>query len=115
MTAKREYHDYVQDIFDSISDIETFIAGMDYKRFDGDKKTVNAVIRSLEIIGEAAKKIPKEITKAYPNVPWREMCGMRDKLIHEYFGVDKTILWKVATEELPPLKDIFRRILDDER
>jgi uncharacterized protein with HEPN domain len=115
MTGKREYLDYVQDIYDSIVDIETFIAGMDYERFSGDKKTVNAVIRSLEIIGEAGKKIPKEITEAYPKVPWREMRGMRDKLIHEYFGVDNAILWKVAAEEIPPLKSTFRRILEAER
>ena len=115
MTAKREYLDYAQDIYDSIVDIETFITGMDFEQFDGDKKTVNAVIRSLEIIGEAAKKIPKEITDNYPGVPWREMCAMRDKLIHEYFGVDKAILWNVDTEEIPPLKSIFRRILEAER
>ena len=115
MTAKREYLDYLQDIFESIGDIEVFVAGMDFERFATDKRTVNAVIRSLEVIGEAAKKIPKDISDAHPGVPWSKMCAMRDKLTHEYFGVDRTILWKVATEEIPPLKDVFRKILEEHR
>ena len=83
MTAKREYLDYPQDIFVSLGEIEVFVAGMDFERFASDKRTVNAVIRSLEVIGEAAKKIPMDISDAHPGVPWSKMCGMRDKLIHE--------------------------------
>ncbi|PJB31536.1 MAG: hypothetical protein CO109_09360 [Deltaproteobacteria bacterium CG_4_9_14_3_um_filter_65_9] len=75
------------------------------------KKPNNAVIRSLEVIGEASTKIPPEISDRYPSIPWKQMRGMRNKLIHEYFGGDKAILWQVATDEIPPLGPIFSEIL----
>jgi uncharacterized protein with HEPN domain len=107
---KREYGDYLQDILDSINDIEKFIGGMSFDEFTDDRKTLNAVVRSIEIIGEAAKKIPKTITRKYPGIPWKKMAGMRDKLIHEYFGVDLAILWKVAGEDIPRLKTELQAI-----
>ena len=110
---KREYLDYVQDILTSINEIATFIEGLDQEEFLEDKKTVYAVIRSLEIIGEAAKKVPKEIRDNYPSVPWKNMCAMRDKLIHEYFGIDDEIVWIVATEEIPPVKPFIIKILEE--
>jgi uncharacterized protein with HEPN domain len=110
---KREYLDYVQDILNSINEIDSFVEGVDQDGFLEDKKTINAVIRSLEVIGEAAKKVPKEIREKYPSVPWKNMCAMRDKLVHEYFGIDDEIVWKVATEELPPLKPIIEQILEN--
>jgi hypothetical protein len=76
---------------------------MSYKEFIGDKKTVNAVIRSLEVIGEAVKKIPLEIREKRPDIPWKEIAGTRDKLIHEYFGIDLQILWKTIQTDLSPL------------
>lgn len=97
----RDYRDYVQDIFDSINEIEDFINGMDFEEFIKDKKTINAVTRSVEVVGEAAKKIPKSLRDKYPMIPWKKMSGMRDKLIHEYFGIDLEILWKVAKEDMP--------------
>ncbi|MBI4656882.1 MAG: DUF86 domain-containing protein [Elusimicrobia bacterium] len=113
MKDKRDYRDYVQDIIDSIDDINDFIKGIKFNEFVGDKKTINAVVRSVEIIGEASKKIPKILKDKYSNIPWKQMAGMRDKLIHEYFGIDKEILWKVAKEEIPSLKFSFRTILRD--
>jgi uncharacterized protein with HEPN domain len=76
---------------------------MSYEEFIGDKKTVNAVIRSLEVIGEAVKKIPLEIREKRPDIPWKEIAGTRDKLIHEYFGIDLQILWKTIQTDLSPL------------
>ena len=98
---KMDYRDYINDIWESVKDIENFVKGFSFKDFIGDKKTVNAVIRCLEVIGEAAKKIPGKIRKKYPDVPWKEMARMRDKLIHEYHGVDLEIVWTVVKEELP--------------
>ena len=110
---KREYLDYVQDILDSMNDVEAFTRGMDFPEFEQDRKTTNAVVRSLEIIGEAAKKIPDEIKEKYGNIPWKNIAGMRDKLIHEYFGVDEEIVWKVAREEIPALKSSVQKLFAD--
>jgi len=105
--TERQYLDYIQDIVESVNDIKSFVSNMDFNAFCSDKKTINAVIRSLEVIGEASTKIPPEISDRYPAIPWKHMRVMRNKLIHEYFGVDKAILWQVATDEIPPLGPIF--------
>ncbi len=110
---KKIYTDFIKDIIDSIDDIERFIGNMSFDEFLQDRKTINAVIRSLEIIGEASKKIPPEIRDKNTSVPWKRMTGMRDKLIHEYFGVDMEIVWMVIKEELPPLKSMIMNILKD--
>jgi uncharacterized protein with HEPN domain len=109
----REYGDYLQDIIDAIFEVEEFTRGMDDEAFKKDRKTVNAVIRSLEVIGEAAKRIPESIRKKYPAVPWKRMAGMRDKLIHEYSGVDLDTVWGVVKLELPPLFSLVRAALND--
>ena len=113
MKRFREYGDYVQDIYDAINEVELFIEGMVFKDFIQDKKTINAVIRSVEVIGEASKKIPERIRNTYPSIPWKKMSGMRDKLIHEYFGIDLEILWKVAKDNVPSLKPVIFKILED--
>lgn len=109
----RIYLDYVQDIIDSIRDIESFIKGMKFDEFKRDRKTINAVVRSIEVIGEASKKIPATIKANHPGVPWKKMAGMRDKLIHEYFGIDLEILWKVAKDDIKSIRPAIRKILKE--
>ena len=101
----------MQDSIDSIRDIESFSKGMTFEEFKADRKTINAVVRSVEVIGEASKKIPESVTARYPGVPWKRVAGMRDKLIHEYFGIDLEILWKVAKEDIKGIRPHIRRIL----
>lgn len=93
---RREVVDYLQDIHDAIKKAEQFTEGWDFERFTADDKTVFAVIRALEIIGEAAKKVPKSVRNRSPQVPWREITGIRDKLIHDYFGVNIEVVWKTV-------------------
>ncbi|MGA2091332.1 MAG: DUF86 domain-containing protein [Endomicrobiales bacterium] len=90
--------------------MESFVGKMSFKKFISDKKTVNAVIRSIEVIGEATKNLSSEFRKKYPEIPWKNMAGMRDKLIHEYFGIDNEILWMVIKKDLPSIKDEIREI-----
>jgi uncharacterized protein with HEPN domain len=110
---KRDFGDYIQDIQDSIDDIESFTKDMNFRQFSKDKKTINAIVRCIEIVGEAAKKIPKRLRTEYPDIPWKKMAGMRDKMIHEYFGIDLEILWKVTKDEMPALKKSIKNMLDN--
>jgi uncharacterized protein with HEPN domain len=104
MSKGRDVSDYIDDIMTAVTDVEQFVLNMTYEAFAADKKTINAVIRSLEVLGEATKRIPFSIRKKHPDVPWNKMAGMRDVLIHDYMGVDLKTVWKVATERLPELK-----------
>ena len=113
MSQDRLLIDYLQDILDSTDKISVFIADMTYDDFAGDDKTAFAVVRALEIIGEASKKIPQEIRAMYPKIPWREVAGMRDKLIHAYFGVDLEVVWQTINEDLQGLRNAASQIKDD--
>ncbi len=109
----REYKDYLVDIIDAIDKAEDFIKGMDFETFEKDSKTTFAVIRAFEIMGEAVKKIPSSVRNKYKNIPWKEMSGMRDKLIHEYFGVKPRVVWKTIKQDLPKIKPYLQFILND--
>ena len=87
---KREIIDYLQDIYTSILDLEEFVAGMEEEHFITDKKTVYASVKCFEVMGEAVTKIPASFRKRYPRIPWQTIAGMQNKLVHEYFGVDKS-------------------------
>ena len=109
---KREYKLFIQDIKECISQIDGFVGDMEFKDFVSDDKTSSAVVRKLEIIGEAAKNIPKEITQKYKELPWSDMARMRDKIIHAYFGVDYEIVWKTIKERLSEIKPKIDNILE---
>ena len=113
MSKERLLQDYLNDIIESISDIREFIKGMSFEDFSKDKKTIKAVVRSLEVIGEAANKIPQNLRDNYPETSWQEIIGMRNRLIHEYFGIDIEILWQTIEEDLEPLDKTVKRIVSD--
>jgi uncharacterized protein with HEPN domain len=110
---ERNVGDYLQDILETINICERFIEGMDFDQFSSDEKTIFAVNHALEIVGEATKHIPEEIRKEYPLVPWRKMAGIRDVIIHAYFGVNLNVVWNTANERLSELKIAIEKILED--
>lgn len=110
----RDYTLYIKDIITSIERIEEFIRDMRYAELEKDDKTISAVIRKLEIIGEATKCLPDSITKKYPEIPWKDMARMRDKIIHFYFGVDTEIVWNVIKKRLPDIKVLMNKIYEQE-
>ncbi len=111
---KREYKEYIFDILSSMEKASKFVEGMTYEDFLKDEKTVFAVIRALEVIGEAVKNLPEDIRKKYPEIPWRGMAGMRDVLIHGYFEVDPQIVWETVKNRIPEVKPLFERILEED-
>ena len=113
MSEERLLLDYLNDILENISDIKEFTSGMTRESYSSDKKTVKAVVRSLEVIGEAANKIPQNIRDSYPEIPWMEIIAMRNRLIHEYFGIDLDIIWQTIKEDLEPLDRIVRVIASE--
>jgi uncharacterized protein with HEPN domain len=111
--VKRNIALYLKDILGNIAHAESFSAEMSYDEFRRDTKTVYAVIRCLEVLGEASKNIPTALRRKYPYIPWKEMAGMRDRLIHAYFGVDPQKVWLVLKEDLPRIKPEIERVLKD--
>lgn len=110
---KRDSKLYLKDIIDSISSINEFIKGYDKSSFCDDDKTVSAVIRKLEIIGEAVKNLPNEILINNPDLPWSSMAKMRDRLVHGYFDTDPFIIWETITEDLKGLSEKIIKIFND--
>ena len=109
--SNREYNLYLKDIYDSIEKIEDYVKDLSFEGFDQDAKTIDAVVRNFEIIGEAARHIPKNIISQYPQIPWSKMVSTRNKVLHEYFGIDTEILWKTIKEDLPILKERIKGML----
>ena len=109
----KEFIDYLEDIVKAMDDALSFVKNMDYDIFLKDTKTTYAVIRALEIIGKATKKVPSSVKTVYDQIPWKKMAGMRDKVIHEYFGADLKRVWNTVKNDLPELKPQFEKILKE--
>jgi uncharacterized protein with HEPN domain len=105
-------HEYIRHILDEIDYILTQISDTDYDAFIRNPTLKRAFVRSIEVIGEASKKLPEDIKKMQPDIEWRKVTGMRDRLIHDYFGVDYTIVWDVATTKLPNLRSKLLALLE---
>lgn len=111
---KRVYIDFLQDMLDNAKRASRFTSGMDFGSFSKDDKTVYAVIRAVEIIGEAARNVPQDVRSKYPQIPWRDVAGMRDKLIHQYFGINMEVVWQTLHEDVPMLIETLEDILKRE-
>lgn len=110
---KRESTLYIKDILENIELAEHFVKDIDYDEFLIDKKTNYAVIRCIEIMGEAAKHVPAQIREKYPDTPWKDIAGMRDKIIHSYFKVSLEKVWLVLKDDIPMLKPVIKKVLDE--
>ena len=108
--SSRSIELYLTDIKEAIDKIEKYVRQMTFTDFEQDSKTVDAVTRNIEVIGEAAKHIPAEVRLKHMEIPWKQIVGSRSKAIHEYFGIDLEILWRTATEDIPKLKKQIAKI-----
>ena len=113
--SKRGPQEYLVDMREAIVRIQSYTAGITYGQFLADSKTQDAVVRNIEILGEAAKHLPATLTGAHPEVEWKAIAGMRDKLVHDYFGLNVGILWDVLTTKLPGLLKHIDDIVPDVR
>ena len=111
--SKREFRDSLIDIWKEIEHIDRFSASLDYESLMEDEKSLYAIVRCFEIIGEAVKNIPEEVKEKYCQIPWKDIAGMRDKLIHEYFGIDYEILWETIKHRIPELRGEWLKILEE--
>lgn len=104
---------FVQDILEAISQIKSYVGTMTFEEFRNDEKTTSAVVWKIHVIGEATKNIQKTLQQKYPDIPWKDMAGMRDRIAHFYFGIDYEIVWKVINTNLPQIKPHIQKMLDD--
>ncbi len=111
---ERDWKIFLEDMLDSIEKIERYTKGMDFDGFTENPMVVDAVIRNLEVIGEACKHIPAGIRESYDEVPWKAIVGLRNIAIHGYFGLDLENIWKIIRDDLPKNKETFRKVLEDE-
>ena len=113
--SPRDFTMRIEDILEAIANIQSYVKGMDLKQFKADRRTVDAVVRNITVVGEAARYIPDEIVSRYPDVPWLEMRDIRNVVVHEYFGVSLDILWETTQRDLPPLIRQLQQILKAEK
>jgi uncharacterized protein with HEPN domain len=110
----REWRFRLEDILEAVGWIQRYTSGLTYAEFSLDRRTVDAVIRNFQVIGEAARHVPPEVEGRHPQVPWHQMRAMRNELLHVYFGVDLTIVWDTIHHHLPPLVPLLQAVLEAE-
>ena len=107
----RDSRVYLEDMWLAAEKVGHYVAGLTCQKLEADSKTLDAVVRNLEVIGEAAKNVPEEVRSAHPEIEWKKIAGLRDILIHQYFGIDVDIVWDIVQNKLPGLAESVRRIL----
>jgi uncharacterized protein with HEPN domain len=113
MSRKRRDKEYLADVVEAVQRIVAYTVGLNFEEFLTDQKTQDAVLRNLQVMGEAVKKLSAPLKQAYPSPPWKQMAGMRDKVVHDYFGINYDIVWALAKEELPALLQSLTAIHSD--
>ncbi len=108
---KRHPHLLLDDILTAIAKIQRYVQGLDQTAFLDDEKTIDAVVRNLEIIGEASRQLPDEFKQAHAGVPWPKMAGLRNRIVHDYIGIDQEIVWHIIQNELAALKSDIQKLL----
>jgi uncharacterized protein with HEPN domain len=111
--SKRDWKLFVEDILESLDLIEEYVADMEFENFKEERKTVDAVVRNLEIIGEAARYIPDTVKEKFAEVDWKGVVGLRNRIAHEYFGLSLSVIWRIIKEEFKPLKEQMQEILEE--
>ena|SRR5215208_4610267 len=104
---KRDPDLLVEDMLAAIAKVERYTSAMEQEMFRQDEKTVDAVVRNLEILGEAARQMPADFASHHPEVPWRQIAGLRNRIVHDYFGLDLEMIWQVVSHDLPPLRKLL--------
>ncbi len=104
---KRSYPEFLQDILEAITEIETFVSGVSFDTFSSNREKILAVVKLLEIIGEAVKKIPSDRREYYPDIAWKSIAGMKDVMVHEYWQIDVAVVWATVQHSLPSLKQVI--------
>ena len=110
---KRDVGLFIEDIINSIKNIEEFSKNLDKEKFSKDNLRQSAIIRQLEIIGEAVKNIPNDFREKYPGVPWKKIAGLRDVIIHTYFNIDLDVTWDIIKKDLPDLKEKIEEVKEN--
>jgi len=113
--SRRKWKLFIEDMLESINKIENYVSEFNFNDFKLDQKTIDAVVRNFEIIGEAARNIPQSVKNQYADVPWRDVIDFRNRIAHEYFNISLGIVWEIIQKELPKLKTQLIQILNENK